>query len=110
MYAARKQAVNNSHYYYIWFVYRVDQEGQQREQPTGFESPKSDKSWSKEFDEDRQATIRSRRNTADTIISQADVEINEQFQSMGRNNDRSKGNVVVVIIPTCVDNFVTGLA
>lgn len=82
-------------FYVIVSSYRVDPDRHRGSESMtgGFESPKSEKSWSKEFDESRQSTLRSRRGTADTIISQADIEINDQFRSLGHGKEQIKPGI-----------------
>ncbi|XP_067945192.1 serine-rich adhesin for platelets-like [Watersipora subatra] len=69
---------------------------QQSDSCSGFESPKSDKSWSKEFDESRQSTLRSRRGAADNI-SQTEVEINEQYRVPERGQEMKEDQIDQVL-------------
>ena len=66
------------------FHFRVDHEAQYHSTENvsgGFESPLSDKSWSKEFDESRQSTLKSRRGNSlkSPIREQHQAEINEEL-------------------------------
>lgn len=75
---------------------RIDYESQYQSSESvsgGFESPLSDKSWSKEFDESRQSTLKSRRGNSlkSPVREEHEAEINDEFARMTPQTNSPNG-------------------